>query len=308
MTYDELLHGLMLNGIIAPEFIPEDNIKSETHSKLFDVDDFIIDLRKYSYDSNKKFIDNSERLNAYDLAHSCIRTGIFRVLNYPIKNYANNWLPIVLRGIMGTSAHELIQSVSKTFTEKEVYLRIPSRKISVKIDCLINTDVLVEIKTCPYTEYDKILKTGHARIGDFLQAILYKYLLETHIEESKKQELPKDRYFLPKFDKYDIKMIQMIYICNDLFSSESDLDTSVKYAKDLRKKLNSKYNTMWFIKSINYDLSKINIKTHISMLKEKLDVANQYLDEQKVPPMTNKFVDKKKCFFCLYKTVCNKTP
>jgi hypothetical protein len=99
----------------------------------------------------------------------------------------------------------------------------------------------------------------------------------------------------------------MIYICHELFSSDKNLDESVAESKLLKKSLNSKYNYMWFIKVLNYDLTKFDFSTHISILQEKIIELNNYMDKKAIPPMSHKYTDKKKCFFCLYSKTCAKT-
>lgn len=298
---------VQLNNILDTSEEEKEKIKSKTD--LFSVDQFKQDLIDSSAKKNKGFIDYSERFNAYDIAHFCIRTPLFRILKQEIDDYSDNWLPVKMRGVIGTACHDFIQGTSTSFTEDEVYLRIPSIKTSVKIDCLTGNSTLVEIKSCSYADYAKILKTNQARQTDFYQALLYKYLLETYIDESRNQEIEKDKYHLPKLDSYDIKTIQMIYVCHELFSSNSvTLDEAVNDAKKLKKQLNSKYNYMWFIKTLNYDLTTHDYSPYIDMLKDKIDELNKYLDKREIPPMNHKYTDTKKCFFCLYSKPCKQTP
>ena len=182
MNYEDLIKGLELNN--QSSIVPDIPVKEiPTHISepvLFTVEDFKQNLKENSANSNKRFIATSERLNAYDIVHSCIRNPIFRLLGTPIHDYSDNWLPVKLRAAFGSACHDFLQTNSACFTETEVYLRIPSINMSVKIDCLTGTNILVEIKTCSYADYDKILKSGHARTEDFYQALLYRYLLVIH--------------------------------------------------------------------------------------------------------------------------------
>lgn len=308
------LEGLKTNNFLEETDVSanssleeQNNIKATTD--LFSVEQFKQDLIVSSAEKNKGFIEYSERFNAYDIAHFCIRTPIFRILKQEIENYSDNWLPVKMRGVIGTACHDFIQGSSTSFTEDEVYLRIPSINTSVKIDCLIGDSTLVEIKSCSYADYAKILKTNQARQTDFYQALLYKYLLENYLDESKQQKVEKDKYHLPKLDSYNIKTIQMIYVCHELFSSNSvTLDECVNDAKKLKKLLNSKHNYMWFIKPLNYDLTATDYSPYINMLKDKIDELNTYLNKKEIPPMNHKYTDTKKCFFCLYSKPCKQTP
>ena len=313
MLYDDLIKGLSLNSLSEPaEEVKKPEIGptiNNSNLELFNVEEFKKHLKINSAKSNKNFIDNSERLNSYDIVHSCIRNPIFRLLGTPIHDYSDNWLPVKLRTTIGTACHEFLQNTYNSFTENEIYLRIPSLNISVKIDSLIGTNVLVEIKSCSYNDYAKILKSNHARTEDFYQALLYKYLLENHIQEAKSQQIDLKKYTLPQYDSYDIETIQMIYVCHELFSSDySSLDQAVNESKQLKSQLKSKYNYMWFVKVINYDLKSLNFNPHIEMIKDKIKEANLYLDAKQIPSLDHKYVDKGKCFFCLYKNHCSTIP
>jgi hypothetical protein len=65
---------------------------------------------------------------------------------------------------------------------------------------------------------------------------------------------------------------------------------------------------MWFVKVINYDLKSLNFNPHIEMIKDKIKEANLYLDAKQIPSLDHKYVDKGKCFFCLYKNHCSTIP
>lgn len=310
MSYADLLQGLALNNLSddIPIQVSSPPLQKpiETNVPLFTVENFKQNLKDKSAVSNKRFIDTSERLNAYDIVHSCIRTPIFRLLDTPIDNYSDNWLPVKLRTSFGSACHDFLQTTSSNFTETEVYLRIPSINMSVKIDCLTGLNTVVEIKTCSYADYGKILKSNNARVEDFYQALLYRYLLENYIDEAKQQDIDLKKYNLPVHDKYDITTIQMIYVCHELFSSDySSLDQAVAESKELKKQLNTKYNYMWFIKAINYDMTAADYSSHIEMLADKIKVSNEFIQSNTIPPLNHKYVDKKKCFFCLYKKNCS---
>jgi len=95
-----------------------------------------------------------------------------------VKSFADKWLPILLRSTIGTAIHEFIQSNTNQFTEGEVSLKIPSIKFSGRLDNLIGPNILIEIKSCTYADYEKIIRTRKPRVSDFYQAIVYKYILE----------------------------------------------------------------------------------------------------------------------------------
>jgi hypothetical protein len=290
--YSDLIEGLRINNIV------------KSSEELFSINKFREDLKENSNRNNKSYHAHSENINSYDIAHNCIRSSMFRLLSYELENYSDVWLPIKLRSTLGTSCHEFIQETSSVFTEKEVSLRIPSISMSVRIDCLIGTNTLVEIKSCNYTDFEKICKNNSARSGDFNQALLYKYLIETYIDEIKSFKSPK-RYNLPRYDKYDIENVQFIYLCHELFSADHSLEQSVSMARELRKQLNSKFNQMWFIKDINYKIKTFDITERIQFIKTKIDEINKYLKSKTIPDMDHEMVDKSKCFFCLHKKICN---
>jgi hypothetical protein len=315
--YQELLEGLKLNSIIEGDSSTKntnntnyDNSLKIVDKKvqLFSVDNFQQDLIEKSYKKNKYFADNTTRLNAYDIVHSCIRTVVFRMLGFPVKSYKDNWLPVAYRTTLGSATHDFIQNTSTSFTENEVYLRIPSKNISVKIDCITNDDTIIEIKSCTYSDYEKIVKNNESRSEDFYQALLYKMLLENHLEESKQQDLGEraNKYNLPKLEKYNINKIQMIYVCHELLAADKSIAESIEFSKSLKRLLKSKFNTLWFIKDIVYDISNDKYKHHLDLINNRLIETQDFINKQLVPPMDHQFVDKTKCFFCLYKDSCKK--
>ena len=194
MDFSSLIEGLELNNI----GLLEDNIDNTkigigniNNIITFSVSDFQKELKLNSQKNNKYFHNNTDRFNAYDIAHNCIRSVLFRTFKFPLKDYSDSWLPVKLRTDLGNACHTFIQS-SKIFTEQEVYLRVPSLNISTKIDCLINNNVLVEIKSCNYTDYSAIIKNNLPRTKDLYQAVLYKHLLENYLDESASQVLTPD--------------------------------------------------------------------------------------------------------------------
>jgi len=324
--YDNLLNNLQINTTInpfepstesvsAPTAIPTTSPTSIIESKnnspleklpLFSIENFTSKLKKKSHQTNKSYHNNSYNINAYDISSQCARIPFFRIKDYPVKDYSSSWLPLAMRGHIGNSVHDFLQSVDDVFSEIEVCLKIPSLQISVRADALINDDVLVEIKSCTYADYDSIIKSNAPRNSDFYQAVFYKHLLENHLEEIKQQQ-PSRNGALPKFDQYNIKYIQLIYVCHELISSDSStLNEDLKFSKELKKKLDSRRNPFWFITTLSVDLSKINIKIYENYLLEKYNTIKTAIDSNVIIPMDNKFIDTKGCYFCVYKQTCEK--
>jgi len=78
---------------------------------------------------------------------------------------------------------------------------------------------------------------------------------------------------------------------------------AIKHAADVKRTLNSKYNQFHFITVVTIDLNAIDIVPYESYIIEKIQTINNYIDHNKIAPMTDKFV-KDSCFFCLYKKLC----
>ena len=310
MDFSSLIEGLELNNIGFSEDViynTKNDIGDVDNITTFSVSDFQKELKLNSQKNNKHFHNNTDRFNAYDIAHNCIRSVLFRTFKFPLKDYSDSWLPVKLRTDLGNACHTFIQS-SKIFTEQEVYLRVPSLNISTKIDCLINNNVLVEIKSCNYTDYSAIIKNNLPRTKDLYQAVLYKHLLENYLNESSSQVLTSDeikKYNLPKLKEYDIKVLQFIYVCHELISAEANtIEQDIEFSKRLKKFMNSKNNKFWFIKEIQLDLENFNIEKIENHVVDKLKELKIYYDSKKIPDLNNKYVDPKACFFCLFKEVC----
>ena len=274
-----------------------------SNPRLFDVHDFIDDLSKISADKNQKAKFYSNNINAYDIAHNCIREIIFKIQNQPAENYTDVWSPIMMRATLGNAVHEFIQNNGSVFTEKEVSLKLPSLRVSVRIDCLINNNVVVEIKSCTYNDYNKILRTRKPRDEDFYQAVFYKYLLENHLEEAKKQTGTRTKP--PKLDKYKIDYIQLVYVAHDIISSDcKSISDCLASATEVKKMLNSKHNQFHYITPINLNLNVIDVKPYEDYIVGKLNTINQYLSNNILPPMDNPYISKS-CYFCIYKKLCS---
>jgi len=160
------------------------NVSSEVLSSIpvdyspFNIDVFNQELFEKSEQKNQLYREAVQNINAYDISSGCIREIFYKLTNTPVKSFADKWLPILLRSTIGTAIHEFIQSNTNQFTEGEVSLKIPSIKFSGRLDNLIGPNILIEIKSCTYADYEKIIRTRKPRVSDFYQAIVYKYILE----------------------------------------------------------------------------------------------------------------------------------
>lgn len=305
--YQQILKGAEVESASSQNSIASESISSQTLSnpiELFDVYDFISDLEVISQDRNQKAKFYSNNINAYDLAHNCIREIIFKIQNVPVENYKDVWLPIMMRATLGNAVHDFLQTNCSKFTENEVSIKIPSKRISVRVDSIINDNVLVEIKSCTYSDYSKIIKTRKPRDEDFYQAVFYKYLLENHLQEAKQQTNLRTQP--PKLDSYNIKYIQLIYVAHDIISSDcKSISESLEVAKTVKQMLNSKYNQFHYITPITLNIDQIsNYKDYETYIISKLNAINYYLDNNIIPPMTDPYICPKSCYFCVYKKPC----
>lgn len=289
---------------------PQQDTMPFVSSPLFETRAFKELVRQDSISRNKSYASNSVNIGGYDIAHNCMKTTLFRMLGFQPTNYANSWLPLGFRAALGTATHNYIQDLSlgKIFTECEVCLKVPSKRISMRLDALINDETLVEIKSCSYTDYKKILTSNKPRLGDLHQAIFYRWLLQNHLEEMKKQE-PTRGGIRPTLNDYsNIKYIQMIYICHELISAESDtMRDAIKYATSIRKlaKKESGISDFWFIAPLAISTQSFDIKSHENYLVNKLEELLKYLELKQLPPDDHPYVDNTKCFFCQFKDQCN---
>lgn len=287
------------NEIISP--------KKENHippKKLFDINLFIEDVKTKTHEINKTQIENMISINSYSIAHECIREAFFKIMNYPVKDYSDNYLPIRLKSTLGNAVHDFIQTFSNTFTEIETSVKVPSIRMSCRMDALINNDVIVEIKSCTFKDFEFILRNQRPRDPDFLQVVLYKYLLENHLKEC--QEQTNIRTQPPKLDKYDINYFQFIYVANDVLASDANtVSEALKDVQNVKKILNSKYNQFYFINTITIDLSLFDITPHYNWIVNKINTLNNYLNNNRIPPKNDPFITQN-CYFCIYKDICKK--
>ena len=290
--------------ILEPQHIPTLEPQPDLAPRFFDLDEFTKELYIKTSNTNKQNIINQKYMSSYDVSSSCILNIIHKLRSTPVRNYANKWAPITLRGAIGTAIHEFIQDNTKQFTEDEISLKIPSIRFSGRIDDMINNNVLVEIKSLPYNDYRKIIKTRTPRINDFYQTLSYKYILENYLEEAK-TDTEVTRSPRPRQDSYKIDYIQFIYVAHDILAYDIDsLDEAVEVVRKVKKTLNSKHNTFFFMTNLLLDLSTFDISQHMDHVKNKIDRVNYYMDNNLEVALDDEFVDPSKCFFCLFGDVC----
>lgn len=272
----------------------------------FNIDVFIKELYKKSAVKNQLYREAVQNISGYDIASGCIREIIYKLCNTPVESFADSWLPILMRSTIGTSIHEFIQNNSNQFTEREVSLKIPSLRFSARLDNLIGPNNLIEIKSLPYSDYEKVITTRKPRIADFYQAITYKYMLENHLVEAKDPTIKiREGTRKPKLDKYDIKTIQFIYVAHDVTATDVDTFGEIlQRIKDLKRLLNSKSNTFFFITTLVVDVTNGIATPFMDYVKNKINTINDYMTKQQLPDFSDPYMDKSKCFFCLYKRIC----
>lgn len=285
------------------ESYSDKNTKSNNYEP-FDISKFSKELYENSKKSNCEYFSSVTNISGYDISTECIAYVCYKLMKTPVENLANRWLPLSLRATIGSSIHDFIQSNTSQFTETEISIRVPSIRVSARIDALISNNILVEIKSCTYGDYDKIIKTNQPRKSDFYQAMLYKYILENHLSECKIQK--DTRTQPPILDNYKIDTIQFIYVAHDVYTSECDcINDYIKFAEELRKKFNPKQNQLCFMSSLEIDVSdNEKIAPYINYVEEKIKRINHYLDNNKLPNKEDEFIKRDKCYFCVYNNIC----
>jgi len=302
--YNSLLSGLALNSEHTYQQEQEQLSDTPSTSNMFKVEEFINDLKQKSIIDNRKHFLYSKNITAYDIAHNCIRQTIYRLLKPVITDFEDKWLPLRMRTTIGKAIHEFIQSNSKAFTETEISLKVPSLKFSGVVDCICGNDTLVEIKTCTFSDYKSIITSNRPRTADFYQSITYKYFLENHLDEIKKQTDIRTR--IPICSSYNIKIMQFIYVAHDICSGDcNSFDEALLVVDNVKKMLKSKNNSFYFISCLNIPVANIDLTSYESFVVDKLKTINYYLDSNKIPPKTDKYIDTSHCFFCMFKDICD---
>lgn len=269
----------------------------------FNVQTFCEEVRQKSEKDNRIYSHYANNISGYSIAAECIGTTVAKILKYPVESFSHKWLPIVMRASIGNAVHDAIQENTTQFTEQERSMKVPSIRTSTRLDGLIGNNVLVEIKSCPYQDYRKIIRDQTPRIADFYQVMLYKYLLENHLEECKQQT--DTRTLPPQLDKYDIDTLQFIYVAHDVISADAEsFSESMKTVKEVKQLLKSRFNQFFFITSLVLDVNQFDTVPYMEFITKKIDRINWYIDNNKFPTDEDEFVDKSKCYFCLYSKTC----
>lgn len=308
---NDLIKMLDVSGTTNEE-VSQNDIQIETlpaippNSELFDINVFVKELGERSSTKNRLYREAVQNISAYDISSGCIREIVYKLTNTPVESFADSWLPVLMRSTIGTAIHEFIQNNTNQFTEREISLKIPSIRFSGRLDNLIGVNNLVEIKSCPYSDYINIVKNRKPRVKDFYQAMIYKYIIENYLEEAKDPKIKiRDGSSKPKFDKYDIDTIQFIYVAHDVISADIDsFAEMLGQIKQLKQTFNSKSNNFFFMTTIVNNITDDIAAPFLEYVKNKISAINYYLDKQQLPDLTDSYIDTKQCFFCLYKRLC----
>lgn len=279
-------------------------IKGESR-KPFDISIFANEVAEKAENKNRIYAEVASSISGYDVADSCLRQVLYKLNKTPISSFGDKWLPLSFRATLGSACHDFIQGISKQFTESEVSIKVPSVRFSGRIDNLIGTNVLVEIKSCTYSDYRKIIRTQRPRVPDFYQMMTYKYILENHLEEAKDESI-NTRTNKPSQESYKIDTLQLIYLAHDITASDiEDFSVALKTVKVVKKQLNSKYNPFYFISSIVLDTNCFDQQPYVDFISGKLNRINKYLDTNTLPQKDDPYINRKKCFFCHYSHICD---
>lgn len=312
-----------LNGIINVEQTEDDkkikNVINEKNiindekkpSVPFNTLEFAQELNKISEETNYKRSLKASNITGYDIARTCIKAVIYKLKNTPLESYANKWLPILMRSTIGTAIHDFIQTNTSQINEIEPAIIVPSLQFYGKIDGLISDDILVEIKSCSYKDYKKIITERMPRESDYMQAMSYRYILENHLEECKSEEsisrISKYNGVVPKLNKYNINKLQFIYIAHDLLSSDVENPTQMlKQIDEIKEFLNSKKtkDEFFFMTTIDVDLKEEDKIITDSYFERKFNHIFTHLKNDTLPTKKDEFIIHKDCFFCPYSKIC----
>ena len=278
----------------------------------FNIAQFAEEIRIKSEDTNiKKAQRPHQNITGYDIAHNCIQSILYKLRHTPVPSYADKWLPIHMRSSIGTGIHEFIQRNTSQLTEVEPNIIVPSINFYGKIDGLIGNNILVEIKSCPWTDYDKVIKKQTPRQKDYLQAMCYNYILTNFCEETQSDDAKKRMYkggVVPKLKKYDIDTIQFIYIAHDIFAKDLEsMSEILKALSEVKKRIKTKQNPFFFISSVVNKIEEKEKEECFKWIKEKFDAIHEYQKTGNNVKPGDPFLDTSSCFFCQYSTVCTFT-
>lgn len=265
----------------------------------FNIKEFSNELHRKSEKKNKEYIQFSQNITAHDISR-CIRQILYRIRSTEIPVYADKWLPMFMRTIIGSSIHKFIQDNTSQFTEIEVKVKVPSLRFSGVIDGIIGNCGLVEIKSCTYSDYKKIIKSKKPRIPDFYQMLAYKYVLENFLPEIKENNKNLRQ------NRYEIKFLQFIYVAHDIISADiEDFSSALEIIRHTKKLLNSKEDDFFFMTSLILEPNNFDFEKYESYIRRKIDAINNYLNNNIVPSLDDEFINKGDCYFCLYNQICN---
>ena len=275
----------------------------------FDIQKFAAEIKNISKEKNKNYYDDGKTISAYDISSNCISQIVKKILNYPVYSFSDKWLPLSFRSTLGNAVHDYIQSNSNQFTETEISVKVPSINFSGRLDCMIGNNILVEIKSVPYTGKDgfkKIIDSKKARTKDIIQLTSYKYILENYLDEAKSQ-IGNTRTDPPHLDNYKIDTLQFIYVAHDLVAADIDnLSEAIKMITTMKRQLNSRNNPFFFITNIVYNVNDISdyINNLEKWIKLKIDRINYYINSESLPTSDDPFIDRSSCFFCYHYKNC----
>lgn len=294
-----------LAGDTGQKIEVEENKIEVVRGVPFDLNVFAQEVYDKSHYKNKGHADNAVNMNAYDIAVNCSRQIVYKLLKTPVPSFADKWLPIVFRAQLGKACHDFVQLQSDQFTEAEVSLKIPSIRLSVRLDNLIGYNVLVEIKSCTYSDYQRIIRNQKPRRDDFMQSMVYKHVLENHLAEAKDPTI-KVRSNKPALDEYKIDTIQFIYLAHDITASDvEDVSEALMLIAKIKKQLKSKNNPFFFMTSLVVDTNAFDQAPFMDFIKGKIESINSHFEARKLPAADDEYIVKSKCFFCRYYSVCD---
>jgi len=274
-------------------------------AKPFDVAVFSNEVAQKAENKNRVYAEVASNINAYDIAENCSRQICYKIFGTPVRSFGDKWLPLSFRATLGSACHDFIQGVTDQFSETEVSLKIPSIRFSGRLDNLNGFNVLAEIKSCTYKDYQKIIKDQRPRTADFYQVMAYKYVLENYLDEAKDTSI-KTRSNKPALDHYDIDTLQFLYLAHDITASDiDDFSMAIKIVDAIKKQLNSKTNPFYFITSLVLDTNCFDVEPYYDFIRRKIEQLNGFLDSNTLPPGDNEFINRKKCYFCHYYSICD---
>ena len=270
--YEKLLDNIEVSNLKFEQSLDKLNKSSGNGYNESNVNPFSVDkLTNLIFNKLSKQYYN-DLFNSTDILE-CFQKSVFKKDKVPIPSIMNqnNFLKLEFKKLLGNAIHKFIQENYSDFTEIELKLIVPSINVSIRLDALIGNSILIEIKSCESKKYHEIISSTF-REKDLLQALLYKYVLENYYDEIKKSTNL-------KYINYDIKTIQLIYICNDFGTLQNNE----------------------FIKIFTLDLSKLDITKQIDDIKQRITFLNNQSTDK-----IDFFLKKDECIYCNWNKLCDK--